>query len=424
VSNSVPPTGAVRLLEMVADHPVGHVEHRARYGSLPLRGFGGPRGPMLLADTAARARLTGRGGAGFPLATKLRAVATQPRGPAVVVANGAEGEPASRKDRTLLGRVPHLVLDGAVLAADAVGADTVHVCVHPGPAVAVVTHAVAERGRAGVDPVFIQVHEVPGRYVASQETALIGWLGGGPALPTFTPPRPSERGVRGRPTLVSNVETLAQLALLARYGERWYAEVGTPEAPGSVLLTVGGAVARPAVQEVAYGTRLGTVLDDAGAGGLAAVLLGGYFGSWLPMPDAGDLEIAPETLRAAGAALGAGVILALPRGGCGLADTARIVTWLADQNAGQCGPCVNGLPAIAGALDALAAGRADRELVHRLRHWLTRVERRGACQHPDGVARLVRSTLQVFDAEVQRHLRGDRCAPGGSMLPSAQRRSA
>ena len=233
-----------------------------------------------------RSGLTGRGGAGFPTGRKLRSVAAGP-GPAVVVANGAEGEPASRKDRLLLSRTPHLVLDGISLAAFAVGADRGL----PGRARRrrpAGWRAWRQRRRpgtvAGIDQVPIQVVGIEGRYVASEQTAIVQHLNGGPGLPTFSPPRTHERGVAGRPTAVNNVETLAHLAMIARYGHTWFRETGTPAAPGTTLVTVSGAIARPGVYEIELGTPIGEVLMQAGgpAERPQAVLVGGYFGTWLP----------------------------------------------------------------------------------------------------------------------------------------------
>ncbi len=402
------PAGPRRLLELLPSPPstVDLRTHRIRYGDLPLRGYGGPRGPQPLADTVARAGLRGRGGASFPLAVKMRAVAQRSGGPAAVIANGAESEPLSRKDVLLLTYLPHLVIDGAVLAADAVGAGAVHLVVHDGPAYHAASAALGERR----DPVAVTLHRAPDGYVSSQDTALARWLSGGSALPTFTPPLPVHAGIRGRPTLPSNVETLAHLALIGRYGAAWYREVGTGNAPGPVLVTVNGAVARPGVQEVAFGAAVADVLARAEAHlGTQALLVGGWFGGWVPMSRARSLTLEPQVLRDAGTGLGAGVLHLIGREECGVAYTANTAGWLAEQNAGQCGPCVNGLPTIAAALRALAAGRAGEGMVSRIERWCGLVVGRGACRHPDGVARFVSSALAVFADEVAVHRRG-RCS--------------
>ena len=192
-----------------------------------------------------RAGLRGRGGAAFPTATKLRAVAGARR--SVVVANGTEGEPISGKDKALLAGSPHLVIDGASLAAETVGASEAIICVDAAAPAALeaVRTALAERARVKADHVSLRLEAAPSGYVAGEESALVHWLGGGNPTPTFVPPRPFERGLRGRPTLVNNVETLAHLALIARFGATWYRSLGTDDDPGTTLITLTGDVSRP-----------------------------------------------------------------------------------------------------------------------------------------------------------------------------------
>ncbi|MBV9164019.1 MAG: SLBB domain-containing protein [Pseudonocardiales bacterium] len=384
-------------------------EHRRRYGRLPLHRRAGR--PDQLIEKVAAAGLRGRGGAGFPTARKLAAVAAGRRRP-LVLANGCESEPASAKDAALLNLAPHLVLDGAVLAAHALGAAEAVVCAHQGALALHALHrAIVERD----DPVPIRVVAVPPRYVASEESALIHFLNTGDARPTTTPPRPSERGVGGRPTLVDNVETLAHLALIARFGAGWFRSVGTAELPGTLLITVDGAVRRPGVYEVPGGTALGAALQCAG--GLVeqvhAVLVGGYAGSWLAVPEALDAPLTHEGLRTAGAALGVAVLLALPAEACGLAQTAHLLRYLAAESAGQCGPCTFGLPAIATDLAELVVGRGGHAVLERLTRRFAVIPRRGACAHPDGAVRLAASALPVFAADLAEHLRGRRCAGAG-----------
>jgi NADH:ubiquinone oxidoreductase subunit F (NADH-binding) len=365
-----------------------------------------------------RAGLRGKGGAGFPTAVKLAAVANRGRGGSVVV-NGTEGEPASAKDKTLLASAPHLVLDGAMIAAQAVGARQIVVCVdrRAAAAGAALHAAVAERQAAGLDGLPVRLASTPSRYLTGEESALIHWINGGEAKPTFTPPRPFERGVGGRPTLVQNVETLAHLALIARFGDVWFRSVGTAEDPGTTLVTLSG-VARPQVFEVAGGTPVSALLGAAGVAPdqVQALLVGGYFGTWLAGPVALEGRLGAVALDAVGGALGCGAIAVLSRNCCGLAETARLVRWLAAENAGQCGPCVHGLPAIAGSLDRLVAGDVDGQAERQLKRWLTMVNGRGACRLPDGVVRLADSALRVFAEEVVRHRRNGPCRPAPSPL--------
>jgi NADH:ubiquinone oxidoreductase subunit F (NADH-binding) len=237
-------------------------------------------------------------------------------------------------------------------------------------------------------------------------------------LPSFVPPRPFERGYRGRPTLIQNPETLAQIALVARFGERWYRELGTAADPGSALVTISGAVEVPGVYELAFGTRLDDLLDAAGGPTepLRALLVGGYFGTWVDATSARALRLAREDLRGVGAALGAGVIIALGESSCGLHESARVIDYLAGQSAGQCGPCTFGLRAIAESTGALANGLARAGERERLVRWAAEVRGRGACHHPDGAARFVVSALDVFAAEIESHRRG-RCNAVPAGLP-------
>lgn len=377
-------------------------EHVERHGPLTVA----LRGERLI-DAVDVAGLRGRGGAAFPSVVKLRAVARR-RGRRALVVNGAEGEPMSAKDRVLLELAPHLVLDGALLAADAVGARDVVVAVKRSAwsVNEALSRALAERRDAGR----VRVEGVAGGYVASEESALLHGLNGGPAKPTVVPPRPHERGLGGRATLVANVETLAHVALIARRGASWFREVGTEGHTGSALVTLGGAVPRPGVHEVALGTPIARAIAAGGSAPAArAVLVGGYYGAWLTGDALATTGLDDASLRPRGASLGAGVIVSLPEEACAVAEVARVVDWLADENAGQCGPCVHGLDAIAGALVEIADGVADRDATRRLERWCGQVEGRGACHHPNGVAGFVRSALRVFATELEAHRRHGPC---------------
>jgi len=413
-----------RLLAGIAGLPPGLEGHELRYGPLPVRGLARGR-PGRLIDLAEASGLTGRGGAGYPTGRKMRSVAAGP-GNKVVVANGAEGEPASRKDRLLLTRLPHLVLDGIALAAEAVGASEAYLCVHgtQDSLLNTLDGAVLERRAADLDPVRIEVVGLPHRYVSSEQSSIVQFLNGGPAVPTFSPPRPHERGVHGNPTLVHNVETLAHLALIARFGDRWFRRAGLPSAPGTTLVTVSGAVRNPGVYEIELGTSAGQVvmLADGPSEPLQGLLIGGYFGAWLPVSAAWPVPMTHAGLKAAGGALGAGIVIALPASCCPIAETARVVRYLAEETAGQCGPCVFGLPALADALAQLAfsgsLGRG-RDRTHGLAEigaLIRLVEGRGACRHPDGATQLVRSVLSAFPADAQRHERQGPC-PGVGRPP-------
>jgi NADH:ubiquinone oxidoreductase subunit F (NADH-binding) len=386
--------------------PAGLRDHLSWYGFPPLDRAG--RGFVTEVQAAG---LTGRGGAAFPTFRKLAAMSGYRR-PPVVIGNGAEGEPASSKDKTLLWAAPHLVLDGLQLAACTIGSGTAGLYVHRDPRLHQwLSAAIAERAAAGLDPVPVELIAAPPRFLAGEESALASKVAGGPVLPRFKPPRASERGVADRPTLVQNVETLAQLALIARYGAAWYRSAGTTDEPGSMLATLHQADGQVIVVE----TELGTPIADLLRLPAPAVLVGGYHGAWIPGALAERLPLANAALRPLGAAVGAGVLAALPADRCGLAETARVVRYLALESAGQCGPCFNGLPRIAAALAELARPWPRPEIIADVQRWCGLVEGRGACRHPDGTVRLVRSALGVFAAELDDHILG-RCA-GTSSRP-------
>ena len=400
--NESAPGGAARqaagLPRLLPPAPEDLRAHLARYGPVPYRGR-----PGALIDDLEVSGLTGRGGAAFPVYRKLAVVARARGGRKVVVANGSESEPASRKDELLLRVAPNLVLDGLQLAAEATGATEAHLYLHHGPTQEIL-RALAERSARGLDRLEITITQAPPRFLAGQETALVNRLGGGPALPTFQPPRVSERGLGGAPTLVQNVETLAHLALIARYGPRGFRAAGTDAEPGSMLMTVYQPDGKCRVVEAEIGAPLRSLLTSGAD--TRAWLIGGYHGTWLPLPQAASLTLDNAALRQHGAALGAGVLVALPADRCGLTEAARVTGYLAAESAGQCGPCLNGLPRIAAGLAELAGPGHRRQTRADVERWAGLVTGRGACNHPDGTVRFVRSALTVFAPEISLHARG------------------
>ncbi|WP_340538120.1 NADH-ubiquinone oxidoreductase-F iron-sulfur binding region domain-containing protein [Nocardioides sp. GXZ039] len=365
-----------------------------------------------LSELLAAAALTGRGGAGFPTGRKLATVAAQPRRPAVVV-NAVEGEPLSRKDETLIALAPGLVRDGAEILAGALGAGRVVVAVSDRMESAALRRSIAAVGSRA------QVRTVAGTFVGGQETAVVNVLNGRPQVPSDPVPPTWERGLERRPTLVVNTETAAQIALLVRHGAAWFRSVGTAEDPGTFLATVSGSsteVVADGVTETPRGAPMHQVLGLFGLRTdlVSGVLVGGYHGAWLPA-SALNTPLDVAALAPWGAAPGAGVLHVLDRRQCPIEATASIAGYLAGQSARQCGPCLNGLPVLAHTL-ALLAGlpgdarrsptRGSHDLVARVEHLTRLVEYRGACAHPDGTVRMVRSMLRTFGAHLEGHLAG------------------
>jgi NADH:ubiquinone oxidoreductase subunit F (NADH-binding) len=387
-----------------------HVDVHGERPSGSGRSAGGGPPPLVAALT--RSGLRGRGGASFPLVTKLEAVA-RAKGNPVVVINGGEGEPMSVKDRMLLESLPHLVLDGAFCLAETLQTSDVVIAIdasfrEAGDTMRLALRARPEVGRRGLQP---RIVTIPSGYVTGQESAIVNFVNNGIPRPVTQPPRISERGIARRPTLMSNAETLAHVALIARHGADWYREIGPDDEPGSLLVTLSGGVRAPGVYEIEYGSLLGSLIDAAD--GLAeparAFLLGGYAGSWVDGPTATTLRLSRTMLRPLRATLGSGIIVALPQSACPVAEVTRVATYMSDQSASQCGPCVNGLASIANTLVELCEGQAGRDAFGDLRRWSELVMGRGACGHPDGAARFVTSALSVFVQEFEDHARHGLC---------------
>ncbi len=393
--------------------PEGLNEHHRRLGPLPA---GGPE----LIDLLTRTGLTGRGGASFPLGLKWRSVATHSRGTAVVVANGAEGEPHSKKDRLLMTARPHLILDGAFLAARAVRAKQVVLYVGEDHHAARQSMSMALAERSEEERRLVRTVASPARYVAGDSSAAAHFANAGIATPTSTPPSPHESGVDGAPTLVQNVESLAHAALIARHGETWYRSAGRRGAAGTLLVTMSGGVAGPGVLEIEAGTTIAEAVEMAGGASepAGAVLVGGYFGSWVNAQQAWELQLDAAALRTRGLSLGCGVIGVLAKRRCGVCETAGIMRYLAAESSAQCGPCFFGLRALADACSRVAERGSNPDDLHRLHRWANEVSGRGACHHPDGAVMFLQSALKTFSDDFTHHPAHWRAQVPGAKRPA------
>lgn len=362
------------------------------------------------------AGLLGRGGAAFPTGVKLQTLADQP-GPKYLVANGDEGEPASVKDRWLMRRRPHLLIDGLLRAAEAITADRCYIYISDDAAAASVHAAFDELGET---PRPVEIVRVERRYVAGEETSVVRFINGGPAKPTDKPPRPFQSGIGERPTLVSNVETFCNLPFIAVHGAEVYRAVGGEgDCGGTVLLTVTGAVERPGLYEVPLGTTLDEVMRDMSGllPGARALLMGGFFAGLLP-PDSLDLELSYGKLKEEGSGLGCGAIVAIGEDDCPVAAAGDVMAYFARENAGQCGACFRGTPAMSEAIRAIGLGEAEPATIERLKGWSVSLRGRGACATLDGAAQLAASLFHGFGEEIDRHLSG-KCPRCARLLPAA-----
>jgi NADH:ubiquinone oxidoreductase subunit F (NADH-binding) len=381
--------------------------HLARLGPPPALA------PAQILAALREGRIEGRGGGSFPVWRKLQ-TAADATGEPVLIVNCSESEPASRKDWVLCTRRPHLVLDGAVAMARAIGARsvTLHLHSHSTEAARALRAAVQERPPCDDEPLW-GLSRGPHGYVAGEASAVARFVHERIALPTFGSIPLARKGPSGLPTVVSNAETAAQVAMLLRLGAERMGALGSARHPGSTLVTVTGAVDEPGtVVEVVGRATIGHILS-ATAGLVEpplAVLVGGYCGTWLPGPIGWRTWLDPEDLNAVGASRGCGLLGVLPHEACGLVETARLAAYMATQSAGQCGPCVHGLPALSEQLQKLARGRGGRRNLRQFDRTAESLPGSGACRHPDGVAHLARSALQAFDSDVTRHRKRKPCA--------------
>jgi NADH:ubiquinone oxidoreductase subunit F (NADH-binding)/ferredoxin len=387
--------------------------HREIFGPLPRLSI------EELISMAEQVDLRGQGGAAFPFARKLRAVVASAEAtdsPTIVVVNATEGEPGSVRDKMLLIRSPYLILSGAALVAEALGADEIIVGV-AGNELANRSLEAAIAAESGLRKM-VRVVQVPDRFISGESGALVRGINGKRAIPPGTKVLASDFGVDDLPTLLSNATTFAQLAVLALLGPERFAAVGTADEPGTVLLSVGGSAAHPAVVEVPTGLPLAAVLDICQAPAGDGVLVGGYHGTWLAAETAYVAPVSREGLATVGGTLGSGIVLPLGDGTCPLGEVSRIASYLAGESAGQCGPCKLGLPAIARALAALVDGSGGIEALDVARRSAAGVNGRGACSHPDGVTRFVLSALEVFTEDLAAHVFHSSCGrPVRGVLP-------
>ena len=345
-------------------------------------------------DQVADQALRGYGGASFPVARKWQA-ALRSGGRGYVVANGAESEPASSKDASLMQLRPHLVLDGLNLAARSTRADRGVLWLKRGAwhSRAALERALAERRAAGLDDVPITIAEGPAHYLSGESSAVVNGLSARPALPSTHRVPAAFSGIAGRPTVVHNVETLARVSLVAsgraRRGDRLLT-ISTPE--GQTVVEAGAE------------DRLGALISGLTNHEISAALLGGYGGVWRAWE-----SVATRPLGDVGSDVNAGIVMTLPSGACGVVTTASIVRYLASSSAKQCGPCIFGLGELADVMDRVAAGRARRGDVARLRQVSDTVAGRGACRHPDGAITMLGTAITTFASDFGAHRRTQRC---------------
>jgi NADH:ubiquinone oxidoreductase subunit F (NADH-binding) len=422
------PSGAARD---AAGDPLDLAAARERGAFVGLRRSLQDLGPTDTIAAIAASGLRGRGGAGFPTGEKWRAAAGVPATRRYVVANGYGADPSSATDRTLLERNPYAVLEGAVIAAVAIGATEVVVAVRSDATEAIRTLETAlermiEADLAGDDilgsgqTVEITIRPVQGAYMLGEETVLLKALEGKRGQPEQRPPHPSERGLFGKPTVVQNVQTLASVPWILVNGAEAFAAIGSKSSPGTVLVSV-RAPTGAGVAEVPIGTTLHDIIalagPRAGAAKLKAILVGGPSGGILPA-ELADTAYEYDALRSAGAHMGSGAIVAADNRAC-IVDLARLLTrFCADEACGKTIPCRIGLRRVSEIGDRVATGLPKPTDVQLLADLSSDIVGSALCDHERLATLPFASGMRYFRSELDEHILRSSC-PAGVCRPIA-----
>ena len=387
-------------------------------------------GPTATIAMVAASGLRGRGGAGFPTGEKWRAAAAGTATRRFVVANGYGADPSSLTDRTLLERNPYGVLEGALIAASAIGAEEVVVAVRAEATEAIRALETArdrmiEANLAGPDilgsgvAVEITIRPVQGAYLLGEETVLLKAIEGKRGQPEQRPPQPATKGLFGQPTVVQNVQTLAAVPWILVNGPEAYAAVGSKASPGTILVSV-RAPGGSGVAEVPVGTSIRDIVALAGKDatkGLKAFVVGGPAGGILPA-DLGETAYEFEALRAVGAHVGSGSIIAADQRAC-IVDLARLLTrFCADEACGKTIPCRIGLRRVSEIGDRIATGLPKPTDLYLLADLTMDITGSALCDHERLATLPFASGMRYFQSELDEHILRSSC-PAGVCRPIA-----
>jgi NADH-quinone oxidoreductase subunit F len=396
--------------------------YRRRGGYEALRRVLAQGKPGAVIEEIQAARLRGRGGAGFPTA-KMAFCAQAEGAEKYVVVNGGEDEPGSFKDQSLLEYAPHAVLEGVLLAAYAVGATRAFFYTNQTyeEALRRIDQALQEAAAEGLTgegvlgsdfSIAIESRPAPTPYVAGEDTAALEVLEGKPPLPRQKPPYPVTAGLFGKPTLVNNVETLANVPPILLNGAAWYRGIGTEESSGTMLYSMNEEWACPGVYELPYGAREGELVQNL-AGGLRdrkplrAILPGGPSSAFL-LPDP-DRLLSPESLKAAGSSIGCGVMRGYGEGTCMVEATLEIARFFEKESCGQCPACRMETAMIAATLDKVRQGQVPAQALDQIPKILAFNKGKGYCSLINMPGPPVLSALNLFPEDFQSHLQSGAC---------------
>jgi NADH-quinone oxidoreductase subunit F len=372
--------------------------------------------------------LRGRGGAGFPTGLKVSFIG---KGSRYLVVNADESEPGTFKDRELMLRNPHALIEGCVILCNAIGAGAAYIYIRGEYATeaTVLDAAVAqarERGYVGAaldgapGAVEVYVHRGAGAYICGEETALLSSLNGERGQPTAKPPFPAVSGAWASPTLLNNVETVATVPFILAMGCKTYSELRTEQTTGTRLMSLSGNVARPGNYELPVTATFGDLIDGCGGGvpdgrAMKCFIPGGSSAPIL-MPAQLDVQIAVETCAAAGTMAGSGAVIVIDERTCMVQLALRVADFYRHESCGKCTPCREGTRWMVELLRRVESGGATHAEIDLLLEMCDRIEGKCLCPLGDACAMPVRSYLQHFRAEFDAHVDGGGC-PGGDASP-------
>lgn len=399
-------------------------EYMARGGYEALRRIAESLTPPEVVQEIVASGLQGRGGAGFPTGKKWELAVTNHASPRYVVANGGEDEPGSVKDRLVMENHPHLVLEGLLLSAFAVGAETAYLYVNHtlDKAIKRLEDALREaRERSFVGTailgtsvnVEVNICRAPTEYVAGEDTAALEVIEGKKPLPRQKPPYPTTAGLFGQPTVVNNVETVANIPAIIRNGAQWYRQYGTKESPGTMLFSLGEEVVQPGVYELPLGTPLRFLIYECGGGPrwnseLKAILPGGPSSAFL-LPNQLETPLDHQSMRAAGSALGCGVVRLIPQGVCMVEEVLRIADFFSRESCDQCPACRMETNTLVALLQRVQKGQGDKVLLDQFSKVLEFNRGKGFCALINMPGPPILSAIRLFRTDFDSHLTTGTC---------------
>ena len=397
--------------------PNSIAEYQSKGGYDALRLCLDTKTPEGIIEVISQSGLRGRGGAGFPTGRKLGIALAQPS-PKYVVCNGDEGDPGAFMDRLILESDPHRVVEGLAIAAWAVGADEgfFYIRAEYPQAVLKIRQAVAAAQQAGILQIPMSIREGAGAFVCGEETALIASLEGERGMPRLRPPYPVERGFRGHPTVVNNVETLANIPWIIRHGAEAYRSHGTSTSSGTKVFALAGKIQRGGLVEVPMGSTIREIVEKQGGGvapgrQLKAVQLGGPSGGCLPASLA-DTPVDYEALAETGAIMGSGGMVVLDDRDCMVDISRYFLQFTCEESCGKCTFCRIGTRRMLEILERLCAGEGRQGDLETLEELADRVRRTSLCGLGQTAPNPVSTALRYFRDEFEAHLHEGRCPAG------------